>query len=152
MHSYEKRWGEGLRRLRTNASPNAEGKDLFPVLSALTYNLKLTTQHYFVSTTAAPRLRPNARAALPLFTPISTNPLDPTYANGSVPLPCAKVSTKRLTACVPTCKLIAPPLRAPSGKSSCRKLVIKLPNASVRRTTPLTTPSASLGRGSVKRL
>src|SRR5207245_854207 len=43
---------------------------------------------------------------------------------------------------------MAPSWRTVSGKSSCRKLVIKLPKASVRRITPFTAPSASLGRGS----
>ncbi len=72
-----KNGGTGVGRLPTNRQPDAEGNRFFPVPCVITYNLNLTTQNYLVRTTAVPRPRPSVRAALPLFTPISTNPLDP---------------------------------------------------------------------------
>src|SRR6266852_3724034 len=89
----------------------------------------------------------SVREALPLFTAISTNPLDPTYATASPAFPLAKVGTMRETACVPTCKFTSPFVNALSGKSSTRKFVIKFPNASTRITIPFTTPSLSFGFG-----
>jgi len=44
----------------------------------------------------------NVRDAFPLFTAISTNPLDPIYATGSPAFPLAKVGTIREIACWPT--------------------------------------------------